>query len=292
MRGLLRAFYVITHMFSITLEVFLRHRFGERYLHSVHVVLSLALAALSIVLYSYFSDEQIASVIAKNYMLWAAALFIVLSVWHLIVIQIRLKRGEEWHSKSSGDSWLYFDFYPIKQQTFQRFVEPTLCLFIGYLLRDSYTPFAIWIMLASGCMLIKGQIEYQRTREWHLDRLDAEFESGRRSSASQNVVALASFQPVQGMIGVKEYFSALPTALQNIMEGLPEIKYEKVEVKHDARNQASENRHSHGWNNKFPSFNEFLMIAKVVFWLPLITWVVILFCVMGVESLKAASIYV
>lgn len=233
MRGLLHAFYVITHMFSITLEVFLRHRFGERYLHSIHVILSLGLTTLYVfrdnLFALFFGQPTSASIEWTNPLFLSAVLFLSLSIWHLIAIQIRLKRNEEWHSKSSGDSWLYFDFYPIKQQTFQRFVEPALCFLAGYLLRDSsYSDLAIWIMIASVCMFIKGQIEYQRSRELLLDRLDSEFESGRRVLISQNVVALASFLPVDGMSGLKEFYKKLPIEFQHILQAIPEIKYEEI----------------------------------------------------------------
>ena len=149
MRFFARLLTTIAQTFSITLEVFIRHTFGERYLRSFNLFFSICAVFVVfnwgalwdnsndaqsfvdvLVNFFSFSDSRASVRPLKN----AAALFVFVSIGHLGYIHFRNVKGEAWYSHSKGKSIFYPAFLPITENTFQMYIEPLLCLVIGYML--------------------------------------------------------------------------------------------------------------------------------------------------------------
>ena len=232
-----RFFYVIAHAFSMTLEVFLRRKFGERYFRSVSAIVAIGLVFLYAKL-----NQGIANPASRLYemkkhfpdsSLWldtGITLLVILSLWHLAVIYWRARKGEQWYSRSSGESLLYFKFYPFAQTTFQFLVEPALCFGIGYMLRDMDTV-GLWIMTASGFLLLKGQIVYQQEKGKVLDEYDAEIAMRSPAASDDDPGSVTIAVPNSGMnVSLNDLCDRLEPDLKQIVGDIPEVNYVDKEV--------------------------------------------------------------
>jgi len=117
-------FMIVLGWFSITVEVFLRHSFGSRYLSVLRLVLAYFTFQVVEGLYflvaglfglgnpmSWFLSPPNFSVLFGGNLhsfLYHGFLygFFSLSAIHLVMIAIRENAGQEWHSSSFGISWL------------------------------------------------------------------------------------------------------------------------------------------------------------------------------------------
>lgn len=188
---------------SVTLEVFIRHSFGERYLNIIRVILAwqaLGLAGLAV--FMLFGNNVDAGIdpIALGLI---TPVFLVVAILQLIWVQIRKWRKVPWHTRSFGVSWLHpliwrWDY------AFYRLVEPAVCFGIGYLftLNTDLAPIGGWICFASIALLLKNNIAFNIERERMLDIADAELEAmymraamageSKRKTAGISVVRVSS----------------------------------------------------------------------------------------------------
>ena len=101
-RILITIVHIFFAIFSTTLVVFLRYRFGERYLKSWLFVFSFLLIMLGSVLGAAFAREggyekNVAS--ASGALVLYAWAFLALGTWHTVQAIRRRRRGERWHSQ-------------------------------------------------------------------------------------------------------------------------------------------------------------------------------------------------
>ncbi|MBI4879417.1 MAG: hypothetical protein HY812_07115 [Planctomycetes bacterium] len=174
-RPLVAVVEIAARMFSVTVEVFLRRNFGERYLSgpvlvggalAVHLVTT-ALAGRPLL------EPRGASLGAMLY-LWAYA---SLCVGHKLVIWRRDRTGERWHSLSDGTSRRLFDHVPIAPRIVQMYVEPALVAVVGLALLLADRVLGGYLLLASLAFLVKGQMTHRRRREAWLDYVDKTIEA-------------------------------------------------------------------------------------------------------------------
>lgn len=171
--------------FSVSVEVFLRHSFGERYLSVTRLVLGL-IAFLLVV----FSRQIIAVLtppgtlsvpivdLAAFLVLYLA--FLGFGIFQLWRIWQRNRRGMPWYSKSFGisrfSSLVGKKIGPlaIDDWTLYRFIEPgfvlLMAIILGFLVSDNIRN---WLLLIFVTMLVRNNFLHSRERGRILDMMDA-----------------------------------------------------------------------------------------------------------------------
>ena len=174
---------------SVSLEVFVRHEFGERYLSWLRLYFAwIMVASVGVFLPSIFGAPNPLSFYI-GYGIYIA--FILLALWHRLTIRRRRKRQEKpnppepLHSMCSGYSHL--SWIPVKEWTLYLWVEPLFFIIISLLLWRFFGGLAgAWLLLSSVGMLIKNQMEYYNNRGQLLDMIDAQIEAKYFSAALAN----------------------------------------------------------------------------------------------------------
>lgn len=179
---------------TVTLEVFIRREFGERYLGLTRVILGLltirfflALANLQTALSWVPGIRPLSSERSIN--AWFVICFLLLSLTHLARIWQRNHAGVVWHSRSFGRSWLDFliDLPPLRigrtqirvtEWMLYRFVEPALCLVVAAALVPGPSFTRSWLIWSSLAMLIHNNMVFTHQRNRFLDMLDGYIEGG------------------------------------------------------------------------------------------------------------------
>ncbi len=174
-RPLVALVEIVARMFSVTVEVFLRRNFGERYLSGpVLVGGALAVQLVTASLAGQPLLEPRGASLGAMLFLWAYA---SLCVGHKLVIWRRDRTGERWHSLSDGTSRRLFDHVPIAPRVVQLYVEPALVAVFGLALLFADRVLGAYLLLASLAFLVKGQLTQRRRREAWLDYVDKTIEA-------------------------------------------------------------------------------------------------------------------
>ena len=167
-------------VFSTTLVVFLRYRFGERYLKSWLFVF----AFLLIMLGSVFGGNVAAGAgYESNATLGSGALvlyawaFVFLGIWHIASGILRRRRGERWHSRCPGISHL-MRILPFNLYITQRFVEPIFGAALGALIAATLSaPLGAFMIWSAYALFIVETINASAMRNRVLDLLDRQIEA-------------------------------------------------------------------------------------------------------------------
>lgn len=185
---------IVLGWFSISVEVFLRHSFGERYLNLLRVFLALTVMSLltlvsQMVMFtqigsgSVSSDAGFLGIYALYYL---PQVFFLVSLVHLVHNWRRSSRGERWHSRSFGISHLRFligrrlghgPFRMIVDDwLLYRLVEPLLVMLLALFLGQFAGGLGFYLFLAAGTLFIKNNYLYALERGRVLDMIDSEIE--------------------------------------------------------------------------------------------------------------------
>ena len=108
-------------------------------------------------------------------MLAADVAFLALSIYWRYTAWGIIKRGELWHTRSRGVS--YLGFLPITESRIQRFVEPAVCVVLGVALFKFFTVMAIWLILSGMALLVLEQFIYDAQLNAMLDQYDGIIDS-------------------------------------------------------------------------------------------------------------------
>lgn len=188
--------FILLGWVSVTVEVFTRHGFGERYLTPLRCIM--AWMALRVFLWfpnieryfrSYlnpFAGEE-PFLIAQAGNLFANA-FILMCVVHLIRIWVRNNvEGKSWHSFSFGISNLdllipWLERLPGVRQgggdwLLYRIIEPVLVLFFAWIVYKFNGVMGWWFYLGGIALFLRNNLVYSNERSRYLDILDARIES-------------------------------------------------------------------------------------------------------------------
>lgn len=161
---------MIVRLFSVTVEVFLRHSFGERYLNIFNCY-------GAVILLSIGNELRFRG--PERYLLRGFIIaFILMCIVHRLFIWRRKKKGMRWHSRYAGTSYDFWKFLPFKQYTIQRYFEPALVFLLGFLvLNISGNALGGWLMISALSLAITAQIDAARFRNQVLDVMDSQIES-------------------------------------------------------------------------------------------------------------------
>jgi len=174
----------------ISLEIFIRRRFGERYLTwkiiaSTFASVCLALSFLAVFYHiakpDWPDDAQQSSAAAP---LWMLA-FWLHCLWHKFVIWQRNRRGEQWFSYSPGDAFPLWRAMGISEITTFRFAEPlaTVLVALACAALGIGGSVSAWLLVSSVSLFVKRQLQYYTERRTVLDMIDSRARSERLRSA-------------------------------------------------------------------------------------------------------------
>lgn len=173
---LFRFGFEILNVMSMSVEIFIRHSFGERYVNWIRFIFSLLMLQSVLGILRFFGALPFIG--TGNYptvssYFWYS--FVGLTIYHLFRIWWRNKKGIPWHSRSFGISHL--SFLPFNDNVLYRVVEPMACLTVSWLLHP-ISPFtANWLLVSSFCLLIKNNLLYNIQRGRVLDLIDGRIEA-------------------------------------------------------------------------------------------------------------------
>jgi len=103
---------------------------------------------------------------AEGLILFAVNLvFVGLSIFWRYSAWGMIKRGELWHTRSRGVS--YLSFLPLPESKIQRFVEPGICITAGLILHTVFTFVGLWLIFSGLGLLVLEQIIY----DWQLNQM-------------------------------------------------------------------------------------------------------------------------
>lgn len=172
---------------SVTLEVFVRRDFGERYFNLVRVMIGAVFIQVTLAFSNFWGDTSVAFGIrppAEEITVnrWFVLSYMGLSAVHLARIWWRNNIAHiPWHSYSRGDSWLGF-LIPLtggrmSDWFLYRIVEPLICASVAWFLFpvDSFT--RGWLVFASFALFVHNNMIYSAQRNRWLDLMDSQIVS-------------------------------------------------------------------------------------------------------------------
>lgn len=174
----------------LSLEIFIRRRFGERYLTWKIIVSTFfrmcVVFALIAVLYHIAQPEwpNHAPQSGAAEALWMFV-FWLHSLWHKFVIWRRNWRGEQWYSYAPGDAFPFWRAMGISEISTFRFAEPTAAILVAlacFALRIGAS-MSVWLLVSGLSLLVKRQLQYYTERRTVLDMIDSRARSERLRSA-------------------------------------------------------------------------------------------------------------
>lgn len=154
---------LLVHALAFGPELLLHAKFGERYLSPWMLLLTLALPFL------WFQDSPILVII------WTALLFVAFII-HFIHRQLLRRKGELWHSRSSGvpHKWLQ----QFKHEWITRALwVPFHVITIGIALSLMHVSIGSYLVLCAIAVTLKCYAEHLAFRERVMDTIDAQIES-------------------------------------------------------------------------------------------------------------------
>jgi len=173
--------YTAASWFSVTIEVFLRYRFGERYMQIMGSLVGFFIFITYVfkgILTPWGEGREVST---PSFIVFCA--FIALTLWHQRDIAIRRKKGIRWHSRSAGISWGFWGIISKNPATVQMYLEPLFCYILGALVIFIDQDLAVWLMICSVSLFVRGQVEYAHARSRFLDMVDASIESEQMTAA-------------------------------------------------------------------------------------------------------------
>lgn len=205
---------IILGWFSITLEVFFRREFGERYFSTLRLMIAWGLLGTFTFFYSLFSIMAGGNAFAffaysggfdslfntgtegLTYHLFYYS-WVMLAVLHTARIWKRNRDGVRWHTMCFGISHLSAipwaritsripvigKHIVIDDWWLYKWGEPTLALLIAYLIEPVNGLLSAWLTIGSVCLFFHNHMVYAQERDKALSLMDASIESSYLSQA-------------------------------------------------------------------------------------------------------------
>lgn len=156
---------------ALTVLVFWRHSFGERYFSLFGIYGKLATYGLLLLL-AFKASEQLDTLPLGLFFFVSFAL----CLWHSFKIWLRNHRGERWHTRYNGTPWLA-SILPINPFTIKRWIEPALTILAGVMLASFNQALGGWLIFAGTCLGVTEALTAARFRTLILDAQDKDIES-------------------------------------------------------------------------------------------------------------------
>ena len=207
--GLLGLLHWILGWFVMSVVVFLRINFGERYLGWINILFGMTAVGLFTGLGNIVLSQGSSHL---SYSIEAAYYGVVgLSVFHRVVIWRKNKNGQLWHSYNPGTSLIRLP--GVSEEAVAKWIEPAVLFFLAYVAgKFNDSPLRLWLMIGGFALLVHEQVSYFMQRQQFLDLRDALIES-------KNWGAVLAGKPVQKTQGYTIARSNL-----DMLERSPELR--------------------------------------------------------------------
>lgn len=185
-------FYWIAGWFAISINVFLRRDFGERYLSWINLYCGYTVMATVV----FWGDGMLGlfgigtSGSGGTVLLTMYLGFVFLSFYHRFVIYLRNRKGGLWYSYSDGAPWpvlfaplakmasiLRFVIPPpfrpegLSNEAYDKYIEPLMVLLVGLFFLSGAAK--IWCIAAAISLAFRAMMSYHAQRELMLDHIDS-----------------------------------------------------------------------------------------------------------------------
>lgn len=213
---------LIAGCFAVSIVVFVRKDFGERYLSWLNLSFGYTVVACFTFLGAMFAfltrwgGQQLMT------LFWLA--FIAMSLYRRWEIHRKNNAGVEWHSMYMGTSLLPL---PFSEEKTYKFFEPALVFGAGHLLYALSGQVGAWLMISSVALFICNHIAYYNERRAMLDMRDAQIEAKYLSAALAGkpvtetggfVVAESSIKLMGQDARLKDAFANLSPELKDVLD--------------------------------------------------------------------------
>ncbi len=184
----------LIRLLPVSLEVFFRHTFGQRY--GWDFLFSFVLFYIYKSIAQYFSAG--ASSILLDVFFWA---FGSLASYHQVSMWARRRGNIQVHSRSTGLSWNIWEQLRFNPQIVQRYFEPALAFLFGGLIVHSSFALALWIKVSAVSLFIKGQLQRFTLQARLWDTMDSKIEAEQLHStiAERNGPRQETFEATQAV---------------------------------------------------------------------------------------------
>lgn len=243
-RFITEAVIVIGGWAAVTLEVFSRYRFGERYLTPfrlslggvIYGIFALLFGGLNVASFLVVFSARSAAPGEALVLLLFFVLFVLAGFVHSFEIFYRNNYSDlVWHSASFGVAWpfrrvvgrTFGPLPPVDEWFVYRYAEPWAWFMVGGFFTFVSTfglPLfflGLWLMIAASALFAKNQAIYRRERDQELNLIDAEIENAARQPSARGVT-------IEHTGGFKAI--TLPRAVDANQDGTPEaLAYDEDE---------------------------------------------------------------
>jgi hypothetical protein len=171
--GILMLIHWVLSWFVMSVVVFFRRDFGERYLSWINIIFGVTAVGLFTGLGNWLlsSSGHMSKIIEIAY-----DLVVILSVYHRVIIWRKNKTGTLWHSYNPGRSWIQIP--GLSQEAVAKWIEPCLLFALAYVASIYHDqPLRLWLFIGGFALLVHEQVSFYMQRQRILDMRDARIES-------------------------------------------------------------------------------------------------------------------
>jgi len=166
--------FILDLTFSLVMP-FLRRNFGERFF------------SLSMILFMGAAVTAVTFWLGKNnsFVYGYMAAVAVLSLYHLLVIFLRNRKGVVWHSRHEGDFLPFLHYLPkASYWMIEGFYEPLIIVITGAVVSYYTDPaMASFFWFIAAAMVLRSRYAYRLHKEKMLDERDAQIEAENKMQA-------------------------------------------------------------------------------------------------------------
>jgi hypothetical protein len=211
---------LISSCFAVSVVVFIRKDFGERYLGWLNLFFGYTIVANFTFLGGIIATMTGHGGQQMMMLFWLA--FIVMSLYRRFEIARRNNKAVEWHSMYFGTSILPL---PFSQEKIYKFFEPALVFGVGQLLWSLSGQVGLWLMISAVALLINNHIVFYNERRAMLDLRDAQIEAKYMGDAMAGKPAkeTAGFVVAESSMKLMRQDASLKSAFDNLSPELKEV---------------------------------------------------------------------
>lgn len=224
---LLAILSLISGCFAVSVVVFIRKDFGERYLGWLNLFFGYTVVANFTFLGSMIAVLTRRGGAQLMMLFWLA--FIAMSIYRRLEINRKNNAGVEWHSMYIGTSLLPL---PFSSEKIYKFFEPAIVFGVGHLLWTFSGQVGLWLMISAVALFVNNHIVFYNERRSMLDIRDAQIESKYLSAALAGkpasetagfVVAESSIKLMNQDAGLRQAFGNLSPELKDVLDAEPDM---------------------------------------------------------------------
>ena len=222
--GILKLLHWILGWFVMSVVVFLRVSFGERYLSWLNILFGMT----AIGFFTGFGNLLLSQ--GQTHLSYTIEIayygVVILSVYHRVVIWRKNRAGQLWHSYNPGTSLIRIS--GVSEETVAKWIEPAVLFGLAYV-ADKYhdTPLRLWLMIGGFSVLVHEQVSAFMQRSQFLDMRDAMIEqknwagvmSGKPVQQTQGyTIAKSNLAMLERSPEMQDAFAELPDDMKAILD--------------------------------------------------------------------------